>query len=195
MKAQTKSLKTASKLVMMSKLAISVTPGAVDASVVAESGGGPPAPTSAAAADAEPTIAPPAPARDALSRQNSGRRRKNSEWQGSGAAGGAGLADPAQWTNLLGLGSKSELADSESADSKLPADLSTIRTDLSTIADEGTDDDEYGEEVSPLRAISSRAEKYSVPPASDSRDTPPGAVSGLGVAEDPPEGPVFRPDI
>ena len=185
MKAQTKSLKTASKLVMMSKLAISVTPGAVDASVVAESGGAPPAPTSAAA---EPTIAPPAPARGALSRQNSGRRRKNSEWQGSGAAGGAGLADPAQWTNLLGLGSKSELADSESADSKL-------RTDLSTITDEGTDDDEYGEEVSPLRAISSRAEKYSVPPASDSRDTPPGAVSGLGVAEDPPEGPVFRPDI
>ena len=184
MKAQTKSLKTASKLVMMSKLAISVTPGAVDASVVAESGGAPPAPTSAAA---EPTIAPPAPARGALSRQNSGRR-KNSEWQGSGAAGGAGLADPTQWTNLLGLGSKSELADSESADSKL-------RTDLSTIADEGTDDDEYGEEVSPLRAISSRAEKYSVPPASDLRDTPPGAVSGLGVAEDPPEGPVFRPDI
>jgi hypothetical protein len=191
MKAQTKSLKTASKLVMMSKLAISVTPGAVDASVVAESGGAPPAPTSAAA---EPTIAPPAPARGALSRQNSGRR-KNSEWQGSGAAGGAGLADPAQWTNLLGLGSKSELADSESADSKLPADLSTIRTDLSTITDEGTDDDEYGEEVSPLRAISSRAEKYSVPPASDLLDTPPGAVSGLGVAEDPPEGPVFRPDI
>jgi hypothetical protein len=191
MKAQTKSLKTASKLVMMSKLAISVTPGAVDASVAAESGGAPPAPASAAA---EPTIAPPAPARGALSRQNSGRR-KNSEWQGSGAAGGAGLADPAQWTNLLGLGSKSELADSESADSKLPADLSTIRTDLSTITDEGTDDDEYGEEVSPLRAISSRAEKYSVPPASDSRDTPPGAVSGLGVAEDPPEGPVFRPDI
>ena len=191
MKAQTKSLKTASKLVMMSKLAISVTPGAVDASVAAESGGAPPAPASAAA---EPTIAPPAPARGALSRQNSGRR-KNSEWQGSGAAGGAGLADPAQWTNLLGLGSKSELADSESADSKLPADLSTIRTDLSTITDEGTDDDEYGEEVSPLRAISSRAEKYSVPPASDLRDTPPGAVSGLGVAEDPPEGPVFRPDI
>ena len=191
MKAQTKSLKTASKLVMMSKLAISVTPGAVGASVVAESGGAPPAPTSAAA---EPTIAPPAPARGALSRQNSGRR-KNSEWQGSGAAGGAGLADPAQWTNLLGLGSKSELADSESADSKLRADLSTIRTDLSTITDEGTDDDEYGEEVSPLRAISSRAEKYSVPPAADSRDTPPGAVSGLGVAEDPPEGPVFRPDI
>ena len=191
MKAQTKSLKTASKLVMMSKLAISVTPGAVDASVVAESGGAPPAPTSAAA---EPTIAPPAPARGALSRQNSGRR-KNSEWQGSGAAGGAGLADPAQWTNLLGLGSKSELADSESADSKLRADLSTIRTDLSTITDEGTDDDEYGEEVSPLRAISSRAEKYSVPPAADSRDTPPGAVSVLGVAEDPPEGPVFRPDI
>ena len=191
MKAQTKSLKTASKLVMMSKLAISVTPGAVDASVVAESGGAPPAPTSAAA---EPTIAPPAPARGALSRQNSGRR-KNSEWQGSGAAGGAGLADPAQWTNLLGLGSKSELADSESADSKLRADLSTIRTDLSTITDEGTDDDEYGEEVSPLRAISSRAEKYSVPPAADSRDTPPGAVSGLGVAEDSPEGPVFRPDI
>ena len=191
MKAQTKSLKTASKLVMMSKLAISVTPGAVDASVAAESGGAPPAPASAAA---EPTIAPPAPARGALSRQNSGRR-KNSEWQGSGAAGGAGLADPAQWTNLLGLGSKSELADSESADSKLRADLSTIRTDLSTITDEGTDDDEYGEEVSPLRAISSRAEKYSVPPASDLRDTPPGAVSGLGVAEDPPEGPVFRPDI
>ena len=190
MKAQTKSLKTASKLVMMSKLAISVTPRAVDASV-AESGGAPPAPTSAAA---EPTIAPPAPARGALSRQNSGRR-KNSEWQGSGAAGGAGLADPAQWTNLLGLGSQSELAASESADSKLPADLSTIRTDLSTITDEGTDDDEYGEEVSPLRAISSRAEKYSVPPAADLRDTPPGAVSGLGVAEDPPEGPVFRPDI
>jgi hypothetical protein len=205
MKVQTKTMKTASKLVMMSKLAVSVHPGKATIPLMpgptvspgsehhavmlasAAVGLAPALNSLPAAGGSDPDVAaPPAPARGMLARMNSkGKTRKNSEWGGvgggvGGVGGGGGATDiTQQWHSLAGGG------DANTAN-HVECDPSTIDPSLlNTIFDD--EDGEGGEEdasasSSPLCAISSKAERYASRALSGSDDTgkfSPGAGSGF----------------
>jgi hypothetical protein len=195
MKVQTKTMKTASKLVMMSKLAVSVHPGKATiplmpgptvspgsehhAAMLASAAVGlaPALNSLPAAGGSDPDVAaPPAPARGMLARMNSkGKTRKNSEWGdvgggvgGVGGVGGGGADITQQWHSLAGGGDAN-------AANHVECDPSTIEPSLlNTIFDD--EDGEGGEKnssasSSPLCAISSKAERYASRALSGSDDT------------------------